>query len=329
MPYFTDKESTGAITRKIAFFDYFLVFVFIIYAGHANSFVEPLSFTQNPVAALIPVILCVILALRWKVTFSPRFFLLLFGFTIYFLAISIKYKELHLSFLMTYFYFFLLVYIIIKALGVKVFKIYEHIHFYLAIIGLAFWFIQILLRGDTLFSILGKIPGIEAFSTVTGKGFNILIYSVQPVVSSILYNFAIPRNCGYSWEPGTFAVYLCLAIFINLFFLKPDRKSRIRLWVMVLALLSTQSTTGYFMFLVVILTYFFNRQLNIIILVFPIAIIALIYIASLPFMSRKIIGLMDDTKRIDLMLEDFYGSETAANPTALYLTDDHTCGFPQ
>jgi hypothetical protein len=55
----------------------------------------------------------------------------------------------------------------------------------------------------------------------------------------------------------------------------------------------------------------------------PIAIIALIYIASLPFMSKKVINLIDDTKRIDMMLEDFYGSETAANPqrfTSLMIT---------
>jgi hypothetical protein len=309
-----DKKSATGEIQKISFFEYFLVFVFIIYAGKANAFIEPLSFTQNPIGAFIPVILSIILIMRNKVVFEGRFFLLLFGFAIYFLAITIKYREIHASFLITYVYLFFLAYVLIKAFGLKIFMIFEHIHYYLAILALIFWAGQIVLRGDTLYSILGKIPGIEPFSHVTGEGYNIFLYSVQPVFSSILYSFAIPRNCGYAWEPGAFAVYLCLAIFINLFFTGPDTNRRTRLWVLIIALLSTQSTTGYLIFMVLIASYLLKKQLNIIILVLPVTIVALVYVSSLPFMSKKVINLIDDTKRIDQLVEDYYGSETAANP---------------
>jgi hypothetical protein len=310
----TGKDTAGGVSQKISFFEYFLIFVFIIYAGKANSFIEPLSFTKNPVSAFFPVILCGILALKWKVVFDERFFLLIFGFLIYFLAISIKYGELHLSFMLTYVYFFFLVYVLIKALGFKLFRIFEQISYYLAIIALAFWVVQILLRGDTLYSILAKIPGIELFSKVTGEGYNIFLYSVQPVFSSILYNFAIPRNCGYAWEPGAFAVYLCLAIFVNLFFANSDANRKTRLWILIITLLTTQSTTGYLIFLVILASHLLKKRLNIIILVLPITVVTLIYVSSLPFMSKKVINLIDDTKRIDQLVEDYYGSETAANP---------------
>ncbi len=295
-------------------FEYFALFVFIIYAGHANSFTDPLSFTENPIGALIPVIMCAVLAMRWKIIFNVRFFLLLFGFGLYFLALTIKYREIHPSFVLTYVYLFFLVYVLVRSLGLKLFKIYEHINFYLAIIALAFWVLQIVLRGDNLYSLVARIPGMDKFSHVTGEGYNIVLYSIQPVLSSVLYNFEIPRNCGYAWEPGIFAVYLCMAIFVNLFFNESGENNKTRLWVLIIALATTQSTTGYVIFMIIILTSLFNRQLNIVILVLPVAVIALIYVASLPFMSKKVVNLIDDTKRIDQLLEDTYGSETAANP---------------
>ncbi len=314
IPEITEIETVGTGPEKSLVFEYFVLFIFIIYAGHANAFTDPLSFTENPIGAFVPAILCGILAVRSRIVFNVRFFLLLFGFGIYFLALTIKYREIHMTFVLTYVYLFFLVYVLVKALGFKLFKIYESVNYYLAILALGFWIIQILLRGDTLYSFIAKIPGMDKFSHVTGEGYNIILYSVQPVVSSILYNFAIPRNCGYAWEPGIFAVYLCLAIFINLFFSGPDEKNKTRFWILVIALATTQSTTGYVIFMIMILTSLFNKQLNIVILVLPVAVIALIYVASLPFMSKKVVNLIDDTKRIDQLLEDTYGSETAANP---------------
>lgn len=66
------------------------------------------------------------------------------------------------------------------------------------------------------------------------------------------------RNMGMFWEPGAFAGYLILAIFIvvrdnlnNLFMSKKGL-------VLIVALLSTQSSTGYLGFLVVIVFYAFK-----------------------------------------------------------------------
>ncbi len=308
------NELDGVKSRKIPFFEYFLMFVFIIYAGDANAVVGPLSFSRNPIGAFIPVILCSILIYRHRIIFEKKFFLVIFGLTLYFIAITIKYQELHPTFYLTYIYFFFLAYVLIKGLGVRLFKLFEEVNYNLAIIAIGFWILQILFRGDKLFLLLSKIPGIETFSRVTGEGYNIFLYSVQPVMSSILYGFSIPRNCGYAWEPGAFAVFLCLAIFINLFLDEHDKIGKKRLWVFIFALITTQSTTGYLIFIVIMASYLLRKQLNIIILVLPVTVIALIFVASLPFMSKKVINLIDDTKRIDQLLEDYYGSETPASP---------------
>jgi hypothetical protein len=309
-----NSESTGSLTQRITFFEYMLVFVLILYAGRANVHLDSSSIKNNPIGASIPILLTVFLALKWKIKFNSQFFVLLFGTIIYFLAISIKYKVFHPTFLIDYFSLFFIVYVVIKALKFNLFIIYEHLIYYLAIIGLFFWIVQIGLRGDRLFEIFNRIPGIVLYSNVTSGGLNAILYSVQPSGSSLLYNFSIPRNCGFAWEPGAFAVYLCLAILINLFFIKSGEKGKSRFWILLAALLSTLSTTGYLIFIVIILYYLLNKKMNLIILLFPFAIISLVYLSSLPFMSKKVIELIDETKGVDQLLEGTYGAETTATP---------------
>ena len=300
-------------SRNIAFFEYLCVFILIIYAGRSNKFVESGLITIKNLGVFIPIILSIILAIKWKIKFDGYFFLLTFGFFIYFVAISIKFQEIHPSFFLTYFFNYFNAYIIIKVLKRNLFKTYENIIFYLAIAGLLLWCIQIVLGGDTLYNMLSKLNPMD-FSSVTGNGKTAIIYSVQPSDFSLLYGFTIPRNCGYAWEPGVFAVFLCLAIFINLFITSTDKKSKMKLWVLIITLLSTLSTTGYVIFLVIITYYLLNKKLNIIILLFPLAIVAMIYLSSLPFMSKKVFQVMDETKQVDDLLEATYGVDFQSNP---------------
>jgi hypothetical protein len=309
-----NSESTEQTAQRITFFEYLCVFVLILYAGRANSFLDTSSIKNNPIGASIPILLSGILALKWKVKFDSHFFALLFGTIIYFFAVSIKYKVFHPTFLVDYFSLFFIVYVVIKALKFKLFLIYEYLLYYLAIIGLLFWVVQIGLRGDRLFEIFNRIPGIVLFSNVTSSGLNVILYSVQPSMSSLLYNFSIPRNCGFTWEPGAFSVYLCLAILINLFFIKSGSRIKSRFWILFIALFSTLSTTGYIIFIVIIFYYLLNKRLNLIILFLPFAIVSVVYLSSLPFMSKKLIDLIDETKGVDQLLEGTYGKETATTP---------------
>jgi hypothetical protein len=313
-PISIKTESIEDNSPRISFYEYLIVFVLIIYAGRANTFVESGSFTKNPVGALLPLVLTGILAIRWKVMFEKNFYILIACFTIYFVAISAKYGEIQPTFLLTFIFRFFIVYTVIKALKFNLFKIYENVMFYLAIIGVLMWSLQIILRGDTLFSYLNKIPGISLFSYVTGYGLNAILYSVQPSTYGLLYNITIPRNCGYAQEPGSFAVYLCLAIFINLFITDSDKTSKRKFWVLVIALLSTQSTTGYVIFMVIMAYYILNRNLKRILLLLPFIVILLISISSLPFMSNKIIGLINETGNVNMLVERSILRQTSYAP---------------
>lgn len=310
----TNRDNKEIISLKPSVFEYLFVFMLILYAGRSNKFFESGSITENPIGVILPVILSGILALRWRVVYNIQFYILVACFFIYFLGISIKYNEVQPSFFLVYFFLFFTAYTAIKALKVNLFIIYEKLIFYLAIIGLFMWVVQTVLGGDSLYYKFASIPFITKNSFVTYDGLNAILYSVQPTYASLLYNFAIPRNCGFAWEPGSFSVYLCLAIFINLFIAQSEKGNNLRFWVLVAALASTLSTTGYILFMAIMLFHIINKNMKRVILLFPVVIAVVIIMFSLPFMKNKIVDLITETNSMDRLLRESYGREDAATP---------------
>ena len=302
--------------QRLTFFEYLYVSVLVIYAGNANIFTRTASLKGNVIGFLIPVLLSVFLAMKWNVQLSNRFYNVILGLGIYFIAISIKYQQFHITIFINYLGWIFTVYAVVKALKFNLFKIYEYLIYHLAIIGLIMWCVQFILGGDTLLNLFSKIPGISSFSMVTGDGLSTLLYTIQPSSFNTINNSgsSIPRNCGFAWEAGAFAVYLCLAIFINLFITNSDKKSKVRFWVFVSALLTTQSTTGFVIFIVIMLFFYANKKLNIILLTLPIILTALVYIISLPFMGNKIIGIANEINEMEMIVENSIGKDVPENP---------------
>ncbi len=301
-------------TRRFSFFEYFYIFILIIYTAHANKFVVSTSILDNPFWFSVIILLSAILALRAGIVFNKQFYLLVLCYFIYFIAISVKYKEIRPSFFLNNFFLFFIAYSTVKALKFNFFRIFESVMVFLGIVGLLLWLIQIVLGGDTLFNYFAKIPSITEFSNVSGDGLNVILYSVQPKVMSMQSDFLLPRNSGFAWEPGGFAVMLCLAIFINLFFFKSDVRNKLRFYILLIALISTQSTTGYSILIIILLFYYYNRQQKLLLLLWPVIIAVIILIFSLPFMSEKIVRIADETDQIDLIVEQSLGREEPVQP---------------
>lgn len=306
--------STLHRVSRVSFLEYLFVFVLILYAGHANQFLASGSDLTNVAGFSIPLLLSGILALKWRIPINRQFYLLVSCYFIYFLCISIKYGEFRPTFFINNALLFFITYVTVKALKINFFRIYETLLYYLAIIGLIMWGIQIILGGDVLYTLFGNVPSIDKFSYVSGNGLNTLLYSVQPTSMSKQYEFLPPRNCGFAWEPGGFAVFLCLAIFINLFILKTDRVSQTRFWILLSALVSSQSTTGYAIFIIIILFYYINKKQKVIALLWPVIIALIILIFSLPFMSDKIVSLASEAGEAELMVENSIGKESSIAP---------------
>ncbi len=312
-PAKADKTLAPPI-NKVGYLEYFVIFIMIIFLGNANSLVLLSSVTETPLVFLVLLVLSGILLLRHRVPFNKNFYLLIFCYVVYFLALTIKFKTFYPTFLIHYPIIFFISYVLIKSLKYGLFILFERILYFLAIIGLFAWILQIGMGGDTLYGYFARIPGIHEFSHVTGGGLNLLFYSVQPTSFSLMYNNLPARNCGFAWEPGGFAVYICLAIFINLFFDKSGKGSKRRLWVLLIALLTTQSTTGFIIFIIIGLFYYLNENLKKILLVLPIIILGIVLILSLPFMAEKIVSLAQDVNEVDAIVASGYGRETSVTP---------------
>lgn len=109
------------------------------------------------------------------------------------------------------------------------------------------------------------------------------------------HNESLIRNRGFFWEPGAFAGYLTLALLFTL--RDAEKVPRKELFILILALLSTQSTTGYLAFLVVAMAIYIIRAAKRtslggrFVATFAVVVFALIAAAAfnnLPFLNEKI-----------------------------------------
>lgn len=300
--------------QKIGFFEYLYVFMLVMYAGRSVIFFESQTISGNPIGVMLPFIMSAILAFKWRILFIPNFYFILLYTLVYFVFVSAKYYEVRPTFLITYYLLFFTAYIAIKALRENVFILYEKIVFILAAISIPLWSFQVLAGGDVLYNMISRLSFLEPVSFVSGRGISTIVYAIQSYSTTLINGHTISRNCGFAWEPGSFSSYLSLAIFVNLFIAKDGSKGRKRFVVLVLALLSTMSTTGYFLFAMIMVFYLFNKDFKKIILMIPVAAAALVLFFSLPFMKDKIVELVREPSGLNNIVWDSYGRENATTP---------------
>ena len=108
--------------------------------------------------------------------------------------------------------------------------------------------------------------------------------------SVVISGMQFPRNFGIAWEPGAFAILICIAVFCSVFCYKVINKKR--LIVYSLGIVTTFSTMGYIVLAIIFISLLFmTRQKNLSI----IFIVVVIVFASLqiPFMKELTFGKLD------------------------------------
>ena len=167
--------------------------------------------------------------------------------------------------------------------------------FQLAILSLPLYCLQ-LVAGDALFA-FGKAIN---FQHAHFNGYvNILVFTYVK-----LHHI---RNSGFSWEPGAFGFFLNMGLLLQLVTndFKFDKRSK---WVM-LAIVTTLSTTTYLAFAFVILLYFRGRGVKLITLLIFIGPVLCVLAGMVPFLFDKIVTIynkdLNDMKNIET-LSDWY-----------------------
>lgn len=292
------------LQRKNNIVDYLFVFVIIIYAGKATVFVESSDSWDNPLGLILPIAFSIFIAFYHRISFSKGFYYFIIGYFVYNAALALKYNAIHLRFFEIYIVSFIISYITIAALKNRFFIYYENILYYLSIISLFFWGILIVMPG-TLINIFHLIQfSTPAYENVES---NIIVYTINSFKwiddpDAGLGLFSLSRNAGFAWEPGAFACFLNLAIFINLIRTKFRIHNNIKLLIFIITLITTFSTTGFTLLMLLLLLYIYNQNIKYTILLLPFSVILCLFILTLPFMGQKITELTNyDT---DEMIEN-------------------------
>lgn len=293
---------------RITSFDYFYLFVIVIYMAQATPETSRMtgSLSGNPIPLLLPMVLTYILCKKHTVNFNNKNFrFILIIYSIWAICSLIKYKTFtteELSYHFFVVYAIVIAYIQNQIYGYKLLPIYENIMVLFCKIAIVGWLIGVLLPFSSSF--------FRMF-TETGYGNNVLyLFTWMDPAKGQVYS-GIPRNAGCTWEPGHFAIMITLAIFCNLCQNGIKFRNNKNIWWLLVALATTQSTTGFFTALV---TYsiFLVKKLNLkYLLLFTVVMIPIIFgLMQLDFMGEKVTKKLTNAQEVTRLEEQFAWSTT-------------------
>ena len=305
------------VGRSSRTLDQLYVFMLIIYAGSATVFVRSISNWENMIGLLLPIVFTSIIAFWHRVKISNNFIYLLVGYLAFNIIVSLKFHTIHPRFFGIYLISFVIAYITISALQIRFFLYYERIIVYLSCISIFFLIIQILAPGalgNLFYQISFSQPGSPNVES------NIVVYTINNTAmlnGSNIYigGISLVRNSGFAWEPGGFASFIDLAIFVNLIRTRFKLANNYKLYILIFTLLTTFSTTGISILLIILVFFVYNQNIKLALVFVPITVFVGIFLSTLPFMTEKIIDA--STFDTEQMIDNSINYETQYAPQRL------------
>lgn len=258
--------------------DKFMSFYFFLMYLYTSMPAIQFSMTDmsNPFFSLIGYGLTLIAAFKYKVNFFNKRIIIVFIIVLGWTFTQFLLHRAYFRFSPFIILEIISAYTIINIFKTSIFKRFENVTYTLSIIALIGWILNILLH--PIMAYLATTFGIVASGEIASS---LIIYTVK-------LNDGF-RNCGFAWEPGRTACMITIGLLLYLMRTKFNLRS-MRLWIMILCLMTTFSTTGYSIFIVIIaLCYISMKKINPIV-IFSILAVSMITL-SLPFMWEKIAGL--------------------------------------
>lgn len=253
----------------------------------------------NIIWFLFPLVLTICFSVKYNIKYLSFINKLLFIFLIWFIIQFFKTSNLYLPQFFFILYPLIVAYIIAYHYKSDIFVLYEKVVVVLSAITFVLWLLVILLP-NTMESIMNSLSVVPVRNVTATYKSSIIFFNLT---DSENYSFSpyIRRNAGFSWEAGRYAVMIIFAMYFNL-----QRNSfRINLKdknfvILLLALFSSQSTTGYSAFLLIVIILLFQMKSSSKYLYFAIFISLFIYLMELDFYGGKIRELSDtDNNRVE------------------------------
>lgn len=267
-------------------FEYLYLFVMVIYMAQMTPATARMvgGLSGNPISLFIPIVLTVILLFRHRISFFSRKLWMFVGVMLLWSgAICYKFHDFsssNLSFYIFLIYAIFIAFIHVRIYGRDLFIIYEHIIVVLSGISLVLWGLSILFPSVGLY--FSQFP-----ETSYGNNFFYIFNCMDPTKEQVYHS--IIRNAGCSWEPGRFSVMVTLAIFVNLSRNGVRFKHNKKIIILLLTLVTTFSTTGYSITILLYFIFWFEKiSLKSVVTFFFLVLPLSIYIFSIDFMAEKI-----------------------------------------
>ena len=285
---------------KISSYKWFYMLMMFLWIGRASPYTG-FNFAENPVFMPIYII---IIGYYYK-NFCKKpikpLLILLSIFLIWSVCIYFKFGNLdNYSFQFIY-------YLIIAHVAFNIYSCDEYLYLYENVL------VKLCLLSLIVWGLVNLIPSIFVpFMHSIAVYENHAPMETTSVLVGIGTSFemGIRRNIGFSWEPGVFSCFVVFGLYINLirnrFKVFPISSNK-NFYILLFTLFSTLATTGYMLLSVILLFYLVNKSVSGKIFALAIAALLIPTIASLSFMSDKIVHLMDVDQEISSM--NFYANQ--------------------
>jgi hypothetical protein len=245
-------------------------------------------FIENMAYNYVPLLLIIIAYLYRYKSIPPSFIKILLVFLLYNVIHLIIYHDVHPLFISRYLFYISLAFFVIRFNFNNYFERLEKVIYYGALISLPLFVFQNLFFSQfyKTMSFLQNMLGITSNLQHDGLYYaNTIIYTINTTSNH--------RNCGFMFEPGAFGSLLAIAVGLNLIHNNFKLKNK-RLIILIITLLTTQSTTAFLALICVISFYLVNKGIKRGIILMPVGIILIYFLFQLPFMSKKISDLSNN-----------------------------------
>lgn len=177
-------------------------------------------------------------------------------------------------------------------------RIFVTTMYYIAIIAVVLWGLCLIpsIKYFLLDVLTPKFTSLNVEAAVfEGGGKNFIIHNFA-AGDYVLDTIGFMRNCGPFWEPGMFAVFLVIALFLH----NIVEKQNLRFCnvVLIIGLVTTFSTGGFLSGMIVLIAYSITARKNyfISLLVIVCAIFIWQYLMSLDYIGAKLLDQMANTE---------------------------------
>lgn len=267
---------------KVSFFSYLYCLVMVLYAGMATLFTRELG-NITTLGNAVGLGLTILVMILHKITLDRRFWFVMVIFLIYGVLTAINQGRFSFLWLTKWPIFFIIAYTLCHDLKDRLFVTIEAIIVVLCVISLVFWVIQTI-NPSAIYSIVKQFEFSVPYSDEAKIEGNMIFYTLNTTYANKEFLDLFPRNAGFAWEPGAFGSYICIGIFCNMLRKGFSLKKNLPLVIMIITLLTTQSTTAITAFAVGLAIWLaVDRKFSYAFIVIP--LVGWIY--TLPFISEK------------------------------------------